>query len=151
MTGTTIRVEPAQDADLSFIVRLEHDEQASRFITPATLEEHRAQLALAENVYLRVLDQGTPAGFFILVLEPGGRSVEFRRIVIGRRERGTGQRAIEAMEQYCSRHLRRQRIWLDVFEDNERARHVYEKLGYRQFRQGELRGRTLLFYEKLIE
>ena len=70
--------------------------------------------------------------------------------MVGAKGAGTGQGAIRAMEAYCSNQLRRERIWLDVFASNSRGRHVYRKLGYREFKRGELRGKALLFMEKQL-
>ena len=150
MSADSVRVEPAAEGDLAAIAEMEQDEEARRFITPATLDEHRVQMAMPQIAYLRILVNGAVSGFFILVLEDDGDSVEFRRIVVSQRERGIGQRAISEMEQFCVQRLGRGRVWLDVFADNARGQHVYEKLGYRQFRTGEARGRELLFYEKRI-
>jgi RimJ/RimL family protein N-acetyltransferase len=42
-----------------------------------------------------------------------------------------------AIEDYVFRTLKAHRLWLDVFETNTRAIHVYESLGFR--REGILR------------
>ena len=54
------------------------------------------------------------------------------------------------MEEYCRERLGRSRIWLDVFEFNQRGQHIYQKLGYRRFDQGEVEGKVLFFYDKLL-
>src|SRR6266542_3613187 len=46
--------------------------------------------------------------------------------------------------------LSRGRVWLDVFETNKRARHVYEQCGYCTFGSFEHEGKTLLLYEKAV-
>ena len=47
--------------------------------------------------------------------------------------------------------LGRARIWLDVFDDNERARRAYEASGYRFVGTGRYPdGRALLFYDKVL-
>ena len=43
---------------------------------------------------------------------------------------GVGRRALQAVIQKVFRELRAHRLWLDVFEDNNRARHVYRYLGF---------------------
>jgi len=45
------------------------------------------------------------------------------------------------------RELGRDRIWLDLFETNERVCDVYEQCGYRPFDKSEYQGRTLLLYD----
>ena len=39
---------------------------------------------------------------------------------------------------------------LDVFESNVRGQHIYEKLGYVQFKEGEIDGKPILYYEKML-
>ena len=64
--------------------------------------------------------------------------------------RGIGQAVMAATETWCREHFAVSRIWLDVFEDNARARHVYRKLGYQWFKTEPFQDRTLHFYEKVI-
>ena len=98
---------------------------------------------------IRIMEKGQFAGFIILALDPDGKSVEFRRIVVSAKGRGVGQTAISEMEKFCKSELRRERVWLDVFEYNRRGRHIYEKLGYRQYGSiAHESGKLLLLYEK---
>ena len=50
------------------------------------------------------------------------------------------------MEDYCRRVFNVPRIWLDVYDDNEVGKHIYQKLGYSQFQSEILSGRTLHFF-----
>ena len=93
---------------------------------------------------------GAFCGFFILVKEGDSGTVEFRRILVDADKRGVGQAALAEMERYCREALGAARIWLDVFDDNAVGMHIYEKLGYRQFREEPAGERKLLFYEKSL-
>jgi diamine N-acetyltransferase len=53
------------------------------------------------------------------------------------------------MEEYCRENFHAKRIWLDVFSDNARAIHLYEKMGYRPFGEKPSGARTLKLYEKI--
>jgi RimJ/RimL family protein N-acetyltransferase len=145
-----VQVERADERDLPLFERMEQDPDTRGFITPYSLDTHATNFAKADVVYLRILADGRLAGFFILVLDPDGRSVEFRRVVVAAKGAGIGQLAIQRMEEFCREEMGRRRIWLDVFEHNARGRHVYEKLGYRRFDSGELDGKPLLLYEKQL-
>ena len=134
--------------ELIHFSEMEKDGDAAPNITAYSPEKHLEEYNRDDIVYLSIYDNHTLTGFFMLVLEPDNLSVEFRRIVVARRDRGIGQKAIALMEDYCRETLQRQRIWLDVFDYNQRGQHVYEKLGYEQFDQQDLQGRTLLFYQK---
>ena len=147
-TAPEITLRPTGAAELAGFVQREQDADTVPHILPTTLQQHRVQFARDDILYLTIESDGEPCGFFVLVLEDDGRSVEFRRIVVAVRDRGIGQRAIPAMEAWCRDKLDRKRIWLDVFDSNHRGRHVYEKLGYRQFDQAPYDHRTLFFYHK---
>jgi len=64
--------------------------------------------------------------------------------------RGVGQRAVQLVGELCRNELGRIRVWLDVFEADTRARHIYEKCGYRLFGRSAHEGRTLLLYEMVL-
>jgi RimJ/RimL family protein N-acetyltransferase len=145
-----VEVTRARLADLPLFVQMEQATDTSAFIIPYSYAEHCRKLADPNFVYLSILADGVPVGFFILVLDADGSSVEFRRIVVATKDRGIGQSAIQQMEQFCRTTLGRSRIWLDVFEFNQRGRHIYEKLGYKQCGVGAHDGKRLLLYEKLL-
>lgn len=137
-------------ADLPLFARMEQSGDAADFVIPYSLKEHQRKFANPDFVYLTVQQDAVIAGFLILVLDSDGRSVEFRRIVVARPGEGIGQTAIQQMEQFCASTLGRQRIWLDVFESNQRGRHIYEKLGYLQFSESFHHGKRLLLFEKQL-
>jgi RimJ/RimL family protein N-acetyltransferase len=145
-----VRVERAEFADAAGFAAIEQAPDTRDYIRPYTTVEHERFLLDPQLVYLRILDGGTPAGFMLLALDQDDRSVEFRRIVVTRRNGGVGQAAIVAMERFCAQELGRERVWLDVFEHNARARHVYEKLGYAPFGETEVGGSRLLLYHKTL-
>lgn len=128
----------------------EIEQSARSFIIPYSLERHQAEFAKPGVVYKSIWSGGQVIGFMILVLDADGRSVEFRRIVIASPGLGCGKHVVRQVDEICRRELGRTRVWLDVFEDNQRARHVYEQCGYRQFGASKHEGRTLLLYEKAV-
>lgn len=145
-----IELRESRQDELEIFCGMEQDADAAAFVLPYSLDQHRAEFERAETLYLSIVDGEALLGFFILALDPDQLSVEFRRIVVAHRQQGIGQFAILAMEEYCRDRLRRQRVWLDVFESNQRGLHVYEKLGYSCFDAGELNGRPLRFYHKQL-
>jgi RimJ/RimL family protein N-acetyltransferase len=143
-----ITVERAVRDDAPTFSRLELAAETREFVASYPEAVHREKMGDPGIVYLRILSDGALAGFFILALDPDGRSIEFRRVVVAPERRGIGQTAIRAMEDFCRAELGRPRIWLDVFADNHRGRHIYQKLGYRHFGHGVYDGRPLLLFEK---
>lgn len=132
--------------ELPAIYEMEQGE-ARHFIFQYSLERHREEFAKPAVVYKSIRRGENLVGFVILALDPDGLSVEFRRIVVSEPGRGVGKRAVELVRDVCRHELGRTRIWLDVFEANERAKRIYEKAGYSRFGASEHEGRTLLLYE----
>ncbi len=137
----------SSECELECFVELERDPDTAPFILPASLQQHRADLARPGQRYLTVssVPDGQAVGFMILILEPDGLGL--RRMVIGPKGRGYGRSALAALEALYVRQGCK-RIWLDVFADNLRARRFYERAGYRLEQQADFFGRPLLIYEK---
>lgn len=145
-----ITVERAQQQDASQFASLEQLAENKSYVMPNPLEVHVRQMSEPALVYLRILNGSQVVGFFLLALDEDGTSVEFRRIVVAVKGQGIGQQGIAAMETFCRKELGRQRIWLDVFSDNHRARHIYEKLGYEQFDESVYQGKPLYLLQKAL-
>ena len=145
-----INVEEASIEDAEIFAQFEQASDTQKYILPYTKTEHVRKILDPSFVYLRILDTGELVGFFILVLDPDRSSVEFRRIVVSEKDKGIGQSAIAAMEEFCRTQLRRTRVWLDVFEYNSRGRHVYEKLGYERWGESNHESGMLLLYQKRL-
>lgn len=143
-----IELRRAQLSQLPLFSEMEEDADTSPYILPTTLDQHRRAFALDDIIYLTIYRDDEAGGFIILSLDSDARSVELRRIVVADKGRGTGPRAIAALEDYCRQRLQRDRIWLDVFDFNRRGRRVYSGLGYSQFDQREFEGQQLLFFDK---
>jgi len=127
---------------------MEQDEATVNFVMPYSQAEHLQTFSQPDILYLSIVEGNECIGFIILALDSDGVSVEFRRIVVSTKGRGYGQKAIALMEDYCKTVLGRSRIWLDVFDRNLRGIYIYEKFGYRYFKNEEKDSGTLLFYEK---
>ena len=145
----TIHLRRSTYNELDPISQMEKQPHARTFVDPIPLASHQELFRNQEVEYLSIVNaQGRLAGYFILVSEAEGQSVEFRRILIDANERGIGQSAIAQMERYCREALGAQRIWLDVYDDNALGKHIYEKLGYKRFKSEARGDRLLHFYEK---
>lgn len=145
-----IEVRKTLPDEVPSFVEMEAAEDTAGFIIPYDLEKHQAEFREPNIVYLSILNGNKCIGFIILALDEDGTSVEFRRIVVSAKGNGFGQSAIIEMENFCKNQLKRNRVWLDVFEFNERGRYIYEKLDYVQFDQEDYHGKPLLYYEKML-
>ena len=145
-----IGIGESRSSQLKQFRDMERDADTAPNIAPYSHEQHLEEFNREDIVYLSIYDNHELAGFFILALDPDNTSVEFRRIVVARKDTGTGQQAITQMEKYCREVLQCQRVWLDVFDYNQRGQHVYEKLGYVRFDKKDYHGKILLCYQKSL-
>lgn len=142
-----LTLEVATKKDVCSFVQMESAQDTSCYIIPYSEQQHIAQMEKQQIRYLSIFHENTLVGFVILALETEDR-VEFRRIVIANKGQGFGQTAMQMVEQYCKQELQKTRIWLDVFESNQRGIHIYQKLGYQQFEATESLIELVLLMEK---
>ena len=138
-TMATMQLRPAHLEDVAAIADLERLPKYRCFVGNWSLEEHREKMASSDCRYLVAEpESGEMAGFAILrgVASPH-RSVRLQRIVVATPGQGVGRFMMAGIMEYVFRELKAHRLWLDVFETNTRAQHVYESLGFR--REGILR------------
>ena len=127
-------LRPATVADISFIVDLETAPENS-FVHQNTYDEHLDALSRDENAIYWVAEDksGNRLGYALLHRSSLQR-VEFRRIVISSKEKGTGSKFIIAVCKIMFEDANLETIWLDVYQSNDRARHVYCKHGFREIK-----------------
>lgn len=139
--------------DIEFIQQLEDGVENARFIYPYSNERHLQSINNADERHFTVWNKKLTIieGFIILAgMEDPNLSLEFRRIVIASKGNGYGRRCLKLVKRYCFETLVRHRLWLDVFENNQRAIQLYQSEGFRH--EGKLRDaiRTDAGYKDLI-
>ena len=124
---------PAAAEDAAAISELECRPENRPFVRGHSEAEHRARMADPSVRYLRTEDDAGAFAGFALVTELGGsdRSARLLRIVMDRPGSGLGRPAMRAICDLVFDAWGIERLWLDVFEDNARARRLYESLGFR--------------------
>jgi ribosomal protein S18 acetylase RimI-like enzyme len=147
-----ISLRKSHKAELKTFAEMELQPHAEAFINSVDLTRHDKDFETDNIIYLSIVnDNFELVGYFILAQEPDTNTIEFRRILIDQQQRGIGQIAIRKMESYCRENLSADRIWLDVYDDNHKGKHIYQKLGYQRFKEGEFEGRKLLYYQKTLK
>ncbi|MBS1802100.1 MAG: GNAT family N-acetyltransferase [Acidobacteria bacterium] len=118
--------------DIPAIIALEGNPVAREFVGQWSEDRHRATLIGADARYY-VSDSGENIEAYVILrgLSENSGSIELKRIVVGMPERGLGRRILQEIKRVCFLELHAHRLFLDVFEDNSRARHLYESLGFR--------------------
>ena len=135
-----IELRRTTEHDLPYVLSAEGDEDSRCFIAVWPEEQHRTALDDANIAHLIIVSKpnNRPIGFVILAgLQGAHRNIEFMRIVVTDRGKGYGRAAVRAIKRYAFETLSAHRLWLDVKEQNARARAVYEKEGFRY--EGTLR------------
>jgi RimJ/RimL family protein N-acetyltransferase len=133
--GDRIHLRKTAESDLAAILQLEHEEENCAYIIPWTYEQHRAACSNPDlaHIVIESKDDSAVIGFLLLAgRENAHQSIEFRRIVIADKGKGYGKEALKLVKQVVFEQWKAHRLWLDVFEDNHRARHVYGAEGFMQ-------------------
>jgi predicted acetyltransferase len=102
-------------------------------------EQHEGALKSADILHAVIRDaEDRTVGFLILRgLSNPNDSIELMRIVVTKKGRGYGKRALSLIVKWCFEVCHAHRLWLDVRAHNARAQHVYEGQGF--VREGVLR------------
>jgi RimJ/RimL family protein N-acetyltransferase len=117
---------------MSGIAALERNPAFRNFIGQWSEERHLATLTNPDARYY-VLDstESSIQAFALLRgLQEVSRSIELKRIVVATPGQGLGRRIVRELMRVVFEDLLAHRFYLDVYEDNTRARHLYESLGF---------------------
>lgn len=141
MVNYTLR--EAGEADLDWIVLLEQRDEFAPFIYRWPRDVHIRNLSDPDRRYLVAVDQtGQSVAFVILAgLRSAARSIELVRIVVAEPGTGVGKPLLRKVVDLAFDDFGANRLWLDVFDDNTRARHVYQSVGFKE--EGVLREAAL--------
>jgi len=122
----------ATPADIPAIVTIERTAFAREFVGQWSEERHRATLTGGDaRYYVSETEWGEIQGYVILRgINEDSRAIEVKRIVVSVPGQGLGRRILQELMRIAFRNLGAHRLFLDVFEDNARARHLYETLGF---------------------
>jgi diamine N-acetyltransferase len=125
-----MKLRAASTEDLNFVVNLERQFLNLNVVGADDAPTHQDRMSDPDCRYWIVEEGGSPAGHVILCgLKSANRSVELKRIVIAQPGQGLGHRVMDEILRKVFDELSAHRLWLDVFEHNARARHVYRSAG----------------------
>ncbi len=148
-TQIHVKLSNANFDHLPLFEEMEREADAAKYITGYSLPRHEQEFRDPSVSYKAILNQGNViVGFLILSLDKDPDSIELRRIVVSDRGKGIGRNAIEQIDHICTTEFDRLRIWLDVFDYNDRAKRLYESCGYKKISESNHEKGKLLIYEK---
>lgn len=127
-----MQIRDASAADIPAIVQLEHRRDFHTFIGTWTEAKHVRTLADEDSAYLMVEDdEKEVVGYAILLgLSSMDKSVELKRVVISAPGQGHGKKLLHFIADRVFNRYKAHRLFLDVYETNPRARHVYGTFGF---------------------
>ena len=138
LTGDKIRLINSTENDIETIACFEVSN--SQFVNQYSCEKHRALLVDKDCLHISVrrIDNDMLIGHVLVFgITDINKVLELRRITITDRGLGFGREAIILVKKLCFAGLRFHRLWLDVYDDNEKAIKLYESEGF--IREGILR------------
>lgn len=146
------RLRKADEKDINFIIALEAG-TANVYVHSWDRETHQLKIHETGTHYLIAEDEaGARLGYAILK-DDGPDRIEWRRIIMASPGKGHGRHFMQAVIDHF-RAFGTNHLWLDVYEDNKRARHVYHSLGFRGTQRKPLESNpavTLLIMELALE
>ncbi len=131
--GAELLARRTTERDLDFVMWAERAPENRDYVIQWSRAQHVAVMADREAAHWIVesRDQPGPVGFVIWRPDEwrsGG--FEFKRLVVTRKGAGYGRAAVRLVKRAAFELQNAHRLWLDVFDFNVRARHLYETEGF---------------------
>ncbi len=127
-----MRLRLATLDDIPAILALERTPIAREFVGQWNEDRHRATLAGGDARYFVSETEWNEVQAYAILrgINENSRAIELKRIVVAVPERGLGRLMLKELMRIAFRELGAHSLFLDVYEDNARARHLYESLGF---------------------
>ncbi len=132
-----LRLRKATPDDIEFICALEAV-PGNTYVHSWTRATHLEKMDDPHSHYLIAEGQSGERLAFAILFDDGPGRIEWRRIIVETPGAGTGTAFMRAVINYF-RKAGTRKIWLDVYEKNTRARHVYKSIGFRELRREPLK------------
>ena len=126
-----LTIRPGEAGDVDALIAIENEAFPTDRLDARGL---RRSLRSPTISLLTAVEHGAPVGYALLHRRRGSTLVQLASIAVAAAAggRGFGRRLLEAAEQEAARHGAR-RVRLEARPDNEAARALYERAGYRRF------------------
>jgi RimJ/RimL family protein N-acetyltransferase len=133
MAEADFTVAPASPADVDAIMAIESDPAYAGLVGQWPREQHLAEMTLPSSRYFVLRrDDAQIAGFALVQrLHDPDRKAHLKRIAVREAGSGAGTILLKAVLDWVYANTEINRLDLDVFVGNDRARRCYEKAGLR--------------------
>lgn len=118
--------------DLDFVLTIETAAHAAGYVQQWSRDRHQQALQHPDERHWIVMDAATDRAVGYVILwgaQDPSQCLHIKRIVISEPGQGYGHAALQQVLNIAFMELQAHRVWLDVMEDNERARSLYQRLG----------------------
>lgn len=125
-------LRPANTEDIPAIVALERLPESARFVGQWSEGRHRATLSTPDARYLVSETEGGELRAYAILrgLAETSGSIELKRLVVHPPGQGLGRPVLAEVLRIAFEDFQAHRVFLDVFEDNPRALHLYRSFGF---------------------
>jgi RimJ/RimL family protein N-acetyltransferase len=151
MIGCQLGLQPAQPADIPFIMATERIPGFEKLVGRWSKEDHLAALRDPGYAYFLGMNAAGERNAFAIIrdLNDTHGNVCLKRIAVAFPGQGIGNRLLGMVVRWVFTKTDAYRLWLDVLADNARARHVYLSHGFVE--EGLLRNAYKLMDESRID
>ena len=128
-----ICLKSTTENDLDFVIRAEQNQENSPFITQWTKQQHSEALSNQDIAHfiIKTITDNFYVGYVILAgITSPNQTIEILRLVITEKNKGYGRETLKLIKKMSFEELSAHRLWLDVKEDNLRAKKVYQSEGF---------------------
>ena len=123
--------EFATQTDIPAIMAIERTPGFEEHVGRWSEEQHSAEMAKDSSRYFVLRDGGAVKAFAIFQkIGESDLRVHLKRIVASQVGQGAGSRLLQSALDWLYTETETNRVDLDLFVENERARRAYEKLGF---------------------
>ena len=123
----------AHSNDLEWIASLERRPEFREFVLCWPMPEHQSNLNNSDYRYIILVQSDSDIGFAVLRgFSKSPDSIELVRIIVEDPGQGLGRLFLRQLLTEILADPSVNRIWLDVYDTNARAIHVYEKAGFQK-------------------
>lgn len=118
--------------DISAILEMERHPDNERFVQQWEPEAHLAAVQGDDSLHIVMENQsGRPIGYMIAAGLPSeSDEAKLIRLVVGEKSKGYGKEALKLIMGFVFRELNKKRLSLEVMRSNERARNLFESVGF---------------------
>lgn len=130
-----IKLQQTAISDLDFIIAAERHPDNAQYVYQWSYEDHLAALTNPNIAHFVVVDVETNENIGYLILDnvqDPSHSINLRRIVITQKGLGIGRKTLLLAQREAFEKLNANRLWLDVFTDNQKAYQLYKKVGFKE-------------------